>query len=64
MPGRAWKSIICDFIIKLPLSKDPMTKVTYDSIWVRLTKYGHFVPYKEGSNAQELAFAFLKTVVS
>ena len=30
----------------------------------RLTKYGYFVPYKEGSNAQELAYAFLRTVVS
>ena len=44
-----------------------MTKIAYDAIWVvtdRLTKYEYFVPYKEGSSAQELAFAFLKTVVS
>lgn len=67
VPGGAWKSIAFDFVVKLPPSKEPMTKVIYDSIWVvtdRLTKYGHFVPYKESSDAKELAYAFLKTVVS
>ena len=67
VPIGAWKSIAFDFVVKLPPSKEPMTKVTYDSIWVvtdRLTKYGHFVPYKESSDAKELAYAFLKTVVS
>jgi hypothetical protein len=67
VPQKAWKSIAFDFIVKLPLSKEPMTGVTYDSIWVvteRVTKYGYFVPYKESSDARELAYAFLKTVVS
>jgi len=65
--GQAWKSIAFDFIVKLPPSKEPMTKVVYDSIWVvtdRTTKYGHFVPYKESSDAKELAYAFMKIVVS
>ena len=65
--GKAWHSIAFDFIVKLPASQEPMTKVTYDSIWVvtdRLTKYGHFVPYKESSTAEDLAYIFLKTVVS
>lgn len=64
---RAWESIAFDFVVKLPLSKEPMTNVAFDAIWVvtdLLTKYGYFVPYKEGSNAKELAYAFLKIVVS
>ncbi|CZS92347.1 related to TY3B TY3B protein [Rhynchosporium agropyri] len=42
-----------------------MTNTAFDAIWVitdRLTKYGYFVLYKEGSNAKELAYAFLKIV--
>ena len=64
---RAWKAISFDFIVKLPRSREPMTGVLFDSIWVvvdRLTKYGYFVPYKESSNATELAYAFMKIVVS
>lgn len=44
-----------------------MTGVVYDSILVitdRLTKYGHFVPYKEASNAEELAYVFKKIVIA
>ena len=66
-PGKAWKSIAFDFIVKLPASKEPMTQVVYDSIWVvtcRTTKYGHFVPYKESSDATELAYAFMRNIVS
>jgi hypothetical protein len=62
----AWKSIALDFIVKLPLSKELMTKVKYDSILVitdRLTKYGHFVLYIEASDATELAYTFLKIVI-
>jgi hypothetical protein len=65
--NKAWKSISFDFIVKLPPSKEPMTGVIFDAIWVvidRLTKYGYFVPYKEASHATELAYAFLKIVVS
>jgi hypothetical protein len=66
-PNRAWASIAWDFVVKLPPSKEPMTNVVYDSILVitdRLTKYGHFVPYKESSNAKELAYTFLKVVIA
>ena len=66
-PDGAWKSIAWDFIVKLPPSIEPMTKVVYDSILVitdRLTKYGHFIPYKESSTATELAYIFLKVVVA
>ncbi|KFY46529.1 hypothetical protein V494_00438, partial [Pseudogymnoascus sp. VKM F-4513 (FW-928)] len=58
VPKGAWKSIALDFIVKLPLSKDPLTGVEYNSILViteRLTKYGKFVPYLEASDAKALA---------
>jgi hypothetical protein len=44
-----------------------MTDTVYDSIFVvtdRLTKYGYFIPYKEASNSEELAYTFLKNIVS
>jgi len=66
-PRQAWNSIAFDFIVKLPLSKELMTKVIYDSIWVvtdRVTKYRHFVPYKESSDAKELVYVFMKVVVN
>ena len=54
-------------MIKLPLSKEPMTGVEYDSILViveRLTQYVLLVPYKESSSAEELAYTFLRNVVA
>jgi RNase H-like domain found in reverse transcriptase/Reverse transcriptase (RNA-dependent DNA polymerase)/Integrase zinc binding domain/Chromo (CHRromatin Organisation MOdifier) domain/Retrotransposon gag protein len=65
-PSEPWASIAMDFIVKLPPSEEPMTNTVFDSIWVivdRLTKAVHFIPYKEGSNAQEMAYAFSKEVV-
>jgi hypothetical protein len=32
IPGRAWKSIAFDFIVKLPPSRKPITKVVYNAI--------------------------------
>ncbi|KAM4057840.1 integrase core domain-containing protein [Hirsutella rhossiliensis] len=67
VPKKPWDSIAFDHITKLPPSKEPMTNVKYDSIFVitdRLTKYGYFLPYKEASNAEELAYVFLRTIVS
>jgi len=61
-PKGAWKSIALDFIVKLPLLKDPLIGVEYDSILVitdRLTKYGYFIPYLEASDAKALAYTFL-----
>ncbi|KAM4064780.1 reverse transcriptase (RNA-dependent DNA polymerase) [Hirsutella rhossiliensis] len=65
VPKKPWDSIAFDHITKLPPSKEPMTNVKYDSIFVitdRLTKYGYFLPYKEASNAEELAYVFLRTI--
>ncbi|KAI1856182.1 uncharacterized protein JN550_013896 [Neoarthrinium moseri] len=51
----------------LPLSKEPLTGAIYDSILItteRLTKYAYFLPYKESSNTDDLAYTFLRTIVS
>ena len=66
-PSQAWKSIAWDFIVKLPKSKERLTGTVYDTILVindRLTKLAYFLPYKEASNAEDLAYAFLRTVVA
>ena len=56
-----------DFIVKLPLSKDTITDIKYDSILVvvdRLTKYAHFIPWKEKGNAKDLAKVILKKIIA
>jgi len=58
----AWKLIALDFIVKLPLLKDPLIGVEYDLILViieRLTKYRYFILYLEVSDAKALAYTFL-----
>ncbi|SLM41443.1 reverse transcriptase domain protein [Lasallia pustulata] len=65
--NQPWKTIAFDFIVKLPVLQEPMTQQYYDTILVvtdKLTKYGNFVPYLEGSSAEELAYAFYKYVVA
>jgi hypothetical protein len=55
----AWKSIVLDFIIKLPLSKEALTGVKYDLILIiidRLTKYVYLILYKKGLTAEELVY--------
>lgn len=66
-PNRVWSSIALDFIVKLPPSKEPMIGFVSDSIIVvtdRLTKYRHFVLYKEASDAIDLIYIFLKVIVA
>ena len=67
IPDRAWKTILFDFITTLPKSTEPMTKAEYDSILViteKLTKYSYFLPYKSTSTAKDLAYSFIRTVIS
>jgi hypothetical protein len=64
-PPKPWKSIALDFVVKLPLSKDPITKVDYDSICVitdRFTKYAYMVPFLETNDADDMAQVFLRTI--
>ena len=52
-----------DFVVKLPLSKDPITGVRYDSVMVvtdQFTKYAIFISFKESTTAEELAYVFLR----
>jgi hypothetical protein len=66
-PPQPWKSIAMDFVVKLPLSKEPWTGHEYDSILVitdRLTKYAYMVPYNESSTAETLSQVFLRTIIA
>ena len=56
-----------DFIVKLPKSKEPTDKTPFDSIVVindTLTKYAYFLPWRETSTAEVLAYVFVRAVVS
>jgi hypothetical protein len=63
----AWQDVALNFIIKLPLFKEPITGVIYNSIIVitdRLTKYVYFISYLESSLAEDLAYIFYKHVIA
>src|SRR5437762_7421274 len=65
VPSGPWKSVSCDFIIDLPLSKTSDSQ-TYDSILVfvdRFTKMTHFVPCLKSTDAAEFANMFLNHVI-
>ena len=56
-PTGPWESVSMDFITKLPKSKDPVTSIAYDAIWVivdRHTKWTHILPFKETYTAEDL----------
>ena len=56
-----------DFVVKLPKSTDPATKVVYNSILVvvdKLTKYTHLVLWKKSGTASKLASVLLRELVS
>ncbi|RYP06350.1 hypothetical protein DL765_009529 [Monosporascus sp. GIB2] len=63
IPNKTWNTIAWDFITNLPPSKDPVTGVEYDGVWVivdRFTKYGYFLPFKGNATAEQLAYAFIR----
>jgi hypothetical protein len=62
-----WTLIVLDFVVKLLLSRDPITGVEYDFILVvtdRLTKYTYIILYLEANTAEDLAYIFLRVVVA
>jgi hypothetical protein len=66
-PSQPWKSIAWDFVVKLPLSREPVTGKEYDSIFVitdRLTKYAYMLPFNETCTAEDVAYTFLRTIVA
>jgi hypothetical protein len=59
--------IILDFVIKLLLLQDLITGIEYDFILVitdRLTKYTYMILYLKASIIENLAYMFLKVVVT
>ena len=65
--GRPWASITLNFVVKLSKSKEPLMKAVYDLILVitdRLMKYRYFIPYKEASSAEKLAYMFLRVIAA
>jgi hypothetical protein len=67
IPKTPWILIVLDFVIKLLLSRDVIIGVEYDSILVitdRLTKYTYIILYLEASIAEDLAYTFLRVVVT
>jgi transposase InsO family protein len=58
LPEKPWTDISMDFVTGLPLSKDPATGLTYDSILVivdRFTKYALMIPFRRDYTAVQLA---------
>jgi hypothetical protein len=66
IPTGAWEDIALDFIVKLPESKELMTKTSFDSILVvtdRFTKYDYFIPYRESFSAEDFTYMFNKHII-
>jgi hypothetical protein len=56
-----------DFVIKLLLLQDLITRVKYDFILVitdRLIKYTYIIPYLEANTIEDLAYIFLRAIVA
>jgi hypothetical protein len=67
IPKTPWTLIVLDFIVKLLLLQDPITRIKYDSILVimdKLIKYTYIILYLEASTAEDLAYTFLRVVVA
>ena len=60
------KKITTDFIIKLLKSKDLITKIFYNLIMIvinKLTKYIHFISFKETFDAKQLKHFFNDQII-
>jgi hypothetical protein len=58
LPTEPWIDISMDFVTGLPLSKDPVTGLAYDTIMVivdRFTKYAIMLPFRRNYTAVQLA---------
>ena len=64
-PDGAWEEITMDFVGPLPTSRDPATGQQYDMIYVvidRLTKYAYFIPTRNSTTAEQLAYTFMRFI--
>ena len=55
-----------DFIVKLPTSKDPVTNVPYDSIWVIVDRYNnkpYCIPFREDYDAKALYHVWMDRII-
>ena len=62
VPERVWSSVLLNFVVKLPPSKEPIIGTEFDFILVvvnRLIKWGTFISYKELFIAEDLVYIFL-----
>jgi hypothetical protein len=67
IPKTPWTLIILDFVVKLLLSRDLITGIEYDFILVimdRLTKYIYIILYLEASIIENLAYVFLRIIIT
>jgi transposase InsO family protein len=58
LPTEPWTDLSMDFVTGLPLSKDPVTGLSYDAIMVivdRFTKYAIMLPFRQNYTAVQLA---------
>ena len=66
-PSKTWQIITMDFIVKLPLSEKLLIKTKYNSMLIivdKFIKYAYFLLYKKNSNAEKIAYIFLRIIVS
>jgi hypothetical protein len=62
-----WTLIILNFVVKLLLLQDLITRIKYDFILVimdKLIKYTYIILYLKASTAEDLVYTFLKVVVA
>jgi hypothetical protein len=58
---------VLDFVIKLLLSQDLITRIKYNFILVimdKLTKYTYIISYLKANIAEDLAYVFLKVIIA
>jgi hypothetical protein len=65
-PTAPWTNITIDFVTQLPISKDPVTGYSYDSIFVvvdQFTKYAKIIPFRHSYTAKQLAHVFKDRII-
>jgi hypothetical protein len=59
--------VALDFVTKLPLFRELIMEVIYNSIMIvtdRLTKYVYFISYLKSFSAEDLAYIFYKYIIA
>ncbi|EHK46813.1 hypothetical protein TRIATDRAFT_194006, partial [Trichoderma atroviride IMI 206040] len=62
-----WELILFNFITKLLLFKELITKVKYNSIFIRINRFmkiAYFILFKEASNTKKLAYIIIRFIIS